>query len=137
MLEPSSEPEQDVSFEDTLRSRLDHLERQTEEMRRQTEHRLVLSELKVEALRAGMVDLDGLQFLDTSQMRLGDDGNLIEGGEAIARLLQKKPWLFARPSSSSAARVPASKPVLQKLATEMSDEEYKSARAGIIRRSLS
>lgn len=90
--------------------------------------------MKVEALRAGMVDLDGLKFLDTSTVRLEETGGVAGGAELIGQLKQAKPWLFAAPSSSSVARVPPSRPARAKLATEMTDEEYRIARANIIRR---
>ena len=38
------------------------LERQLTELQRQTEGRLVRAELKAEAMRAGMIDLDGLRL---------------------------------------------------------------------------
>jgi hypothetical protein len=115
--------------------RLDKLERDGQESRRLNEKRLVLAELKVEALRANMIDLDGLQFLDMSQVRLSDEGGVADGTELIGRLKRAKPWLFATPSSSSIAKVPPSGPTRQKLAKDMSDEEYRIARANIVKRS--
>jgi hypothetical protein len=120
-----------------LRVRLDKLERESLENRRLAEKRVILAELKVEALRANMIDLDGLQFLDMSQVRLGEDGNVAGSEELISRLKRTKPWLFAAPSSSSIAKVPPSGPARQKLAKDMSDEEYRIARANIIKRSES
>ena len=118
-----------------LRARLERLERDTLESRQMNEKRVVLAELKVEAMRANMIDLDGLQFLDLSQVRLGDDGVVADGAELIGRLKRAKPWLFAAPSSSSIAKVPPSGPTRQKLAKDMSEEEYRIARANIVRRS--
>ena len=37
---------------------------------------LVMSELKAEAVRAGMVDLDGLKLLDTSTVTVGERGDV-------------------------------------------------------------
>jgi hypothetical protein len=118
-----------------LRARLEKLERDNQENRRLNEKRVILAELKVEALRANMIDLDGLQFLDMSQAELSEDGSLADGAELIGRLKRAKPWLFATPSSSSTAKVPPSGPGRQKFATDMSDEEYRIARANIIKRS--
>jgi hypothetical protein len=47
-----------------LRARADSLERQLAELQRHTEDRLLRSELKAEAVRAGMIDLDGLRLID-------------------------------------------------------------------------
>ena len=130
---------QDIEMnEDTdgdLRSRLDRLERETLESRRLNEQRVILAELKVEAVRAGIVDLDGLRFLDASQIQLEEDGGIPGGAELINQLKRTKPWLFATPSSSSTAKVPPSRPTRQKLATDMTDEEYRIARANIIKHS--
>jgi hypothetical protein len=118
-----------------LLARLDKLERDGQESRRLNEKRVVLAELKVEALHANMIDLDGLQFIDMSQVRLSENGVVVDGAELIGRLKRAKPWLFATPSSSSIAKVPPSGPSRQKLAKDMSDEEYRIARANVIKRS--
>lgn len=122
--------------DDDLRARLDRLEHDSRENRRQTEQRVILAELKVEAMRAEMIDLDGLQFLDITQIRLGEDGSVTGGAELISRLKRAKPWLFSAASSSSVAKVPPSNPSRQKLAKDMSDDEYRIARANIIRRTV-
>ena len=119
---------------DALRERLDQMERETHDFRQQAEHRVIQAEMKVEAMRAGMVDLDGLKFLDLTRVQLEDGGGVAGGKEMIGQLKHAKPWLFAAPSSSSVARVPPSRPARVKLATEMTDEEYRVARANIIRR---
>ena len=58
--------------------------------------RLVQAELRTEAVRAGMVDLDGVRLLDRfGTVVLGAQG--IEGGTALmARMKEEKPWLFGR-----------------------------------------
>jgi hypothetical protein len=136
---PLTEPPSDSEFQegpdDDIRARIDKLEAESKEVNRRTERRIILAELKVEAMRAGMVDLDGLTFVDLTKVHLEEDGNVAGGTELISQLKHSKPWLFVPPSSSSVARVPLSKPVRQKLATEMTNEEYRIARANIIKRS--
>jgi hypothetical protein len=135
LTEVSTDTDLQEGSEADLRARLDKLERDSQESRRLNERRVVLAELKVEAMRANMIDLDGLQFLDMSQISLGEEGGVADGPEVIGRLKRAKPWLFATPSSSSIAKVPPSGPTRQKLARDMSDEEYRIARASIIKRS--
>ncbi len=97
--------------------------------------RLVQAELRTEAVRAGMVDLDGVRLVDVSGLVLGADG--IEGGAALmARMREAKPWLFGRAgaSSSSAGRAPVAVAVKAKTAMEMSEEEWRAARAELLRR---
>jgi len=97
--------------------------------------RLVQAELRTEAVRAGMVDLDGVKLMDASAVVLGADG--IEGGAALmAKMREAKPWLFGRAggSSSSAGRAPVVAPVKAKTAMEMTEEEWRAARAELLRR---
>lgn len=96
--------------------------------------RLVQAELRTEAVRAGMVDLDGVKLLDASTVVLGADG--IEGGPALmARMREEKPWLFGRTgSSSSTGKAPAVAVPKVRTAMEMSEEEWRAARAELLRR---
>ncbi len=91
--------------------------------------RLVAANLRTEAVRAGMVDLDGLRLIDISGVQLGSDDAVIGGRKMMDDLRRAKPWLFGVASSSSAAVAPASQPVRQKMASEMTDDEYAAARA--------
>jgi hypothetical protein len=92
------------------------------------------AELKAEAVRAGMVDLDGLKLIDLDGLKLGGYGKVEGAGMAMSRLKRTKPWLFAHPSSSSPAVPPPSTPPRQKLATEMSEDEWRVARAELLKR---
>jgi hypothetical protein len=99
-----------------------------------TNERLVRAELKAHAIKAGIVDLDGLQLLDVSGVKFNDAGE-VEGAEAlIGKLRTAKPWLFGQGSSSSGAKAPAEQDVKFKHAKEMSLDEWKNARAEILRR---
>lgn len=122
-------------IQENLQARLVNLERESRENRRQNEQRVVLAELKVEAMRADMIDMDGLQFLDMTQVHIDEEGNISGGTELIAKLKRAKPWLFSAPSSSSVANVPRSNATRQKHVRDMSDDEYRSARETVIRRS--
>ena len=93
--------------------------------------RLIAANLRTEAIRAGMVDLDGLKLVDLSQVQLDDNDTVVEGDRLMSELRRNKPWLFGRASSSSTASAPASKPLKQKTAMEMSDEEYFAAKAAV------
>ncbi len=100
-------------------------------LRSEFQSRLLVASLRTEAIRAGIVDLDGLKLIDLSAVRLGKDDNIIGGPKLMDDLRRNKPWLFAVPSSSSAAIAPASHPVRQKSVLEMTDQEYASARAAV------
>jgi hypothetical protein len=51
----------------------------------------------------------------------------------IAQLRHAKPWLFGSLSSSSSASPPPAQAPRLKMATEMTDEEYRAARAAIVK----
>jgi hypothetical protein len=98
--------------------------------------RLIVAKLQTEAVRAGMVDLDGLKLISLADAQLGPDDSVVGGRAIIDELRRTKPWLFATPSSSSVAEAPASKAPRQKTALEMTDEEYLAARAALTRRTF-
>jgi hypothetical protein len=100
-------------------------------LRGEFQSRLVVANLRTEAVRAGMIDLDGLRLIDLSAVRLADDDRVIGGRKLMDDLRRTKPWLFGVASSSSAAIAPASQPVRQKTALEMTDDEYTAARAAV------
>jgi hypothetical protein len=80
-----------------------------------------------------MVDLDGLKLLDLANTKLNEHGEVENAAGLMTQLRHSKPWLFGGTSSSSPASVPPSQPPRQKLATEMTNEEYRAARAAILK----
>jgi len=116
-----------------LRTRAETLERRLAEIEQEARARVTRAELKVEALRAGIVDLDGLKLLDLRNVELTSDGELANAAELMAQLRRAKPWLFGGASSSSPSSPPPVQPPRQKLATEMTDDEYRAARAAILK----
>lgn len=96
--------------------------------------KLVQAELRTAAARAGMIDLDGVKLIDTSRLSVNETGELAEAGDIMARMRQEKPWLFGRGSSSSASVAPRATPPRPKSAMEMSVDEWRVARAELLRR---
>src|SRR3984885_7557099 len=93
------------SFEEKgdANARPDAVSGEITKLRDEFESRLVVANLRTEAVRAGMVDLDGLKLIDLSNVRLGNDDKIIGGRKIMDDLRRNKPWLFAVTSSSSAA----------------------------------
>ena len=101
----------------------------------EAEARLIRAELKAEALRAGMVDLDGLKLLDVADLRLTEVGDVADAPAVLARLKRAKPWLFGMAmSSTSAANPPRPEPPRTRHANDLSHEEWVAARAALLRR---
>jgi hypothetical protein len=126
-------PDPDVDPIAELRARADALEHRLAETQKDARTRLVCAELKVEAVRAGMVDLDGLKLLDLADVQLNADGEIGNAAHLMALFRRAKPWLFGSTSSSSPVNAPPAQPPRQKLATEMTDAEYRIARAAFLK----
>ena len=116
-----------------LRAHAEALERQLAETRQEAAARVARAELKVEAVRAGIVDLDGLKLIDLEHAELTAAGEFANAAELVAQLRRTKPWLFGGSSSSSPANPPPARPPRPKLATEMTEDEYQAARAAILK----
>ena len=136
MSEMSAESPKDVTEAQLaeLRLRADGLEKQLSELQRETQARLIKAELKSEALRAGIVDLDGLRLADTSGLKVEQDGAVFGAAAAISELRRRKPWLFSAGSSSSVAAAPLAQQPAQKTALQMTEQEYRAARAALLKR---
>jgi hypothetical protein len=117
-----------------LRAHAEGLERQLAEVQAQSSAKLVQLALQAEALRAGMVDLDGLKLIDPATLPPGTVSEFQGAADVIAKLRRDKPWLFGAANSSSAAVAPTASVTRRKLATEMSLDEWRSARAELLRR---
>jgi hypothetical protein len=125
------EPDNDPIAE--LRARAEALEHRLAETELAAKSSLARAELKVEAVRAGMVDLDGLKLLDLEQVQLNSEGEIENAPHIMAQFRRAKPWLFGSASSSSPTNAPPAQPQRQKLATEMTDKEYRTARAALLK----
>lgn len=126
--------ETDASEADALRARAEALERQLQTAMETHQAALVRAELKAEAVRAGMVDLDGLKLVDPAEVQMNEAGE-VEGAAALMQKLRRaKPWLFAERHSSSPVAVPPAQPPQARRATEMSLDEWRAARADLLKR---
>ncbi|MDE2200927.1 MAG: hypothetical protein KGJ41_18110 [Rhodospirillales bacterium] len=110
------------------------LERRLSDMEALANARVIYAEMKSEAVRAGMVDLDGLKLIDMSRVSLDSEGNVTGASEIMREVRRAKPWLFRSTNSSSSALPPPSEEARQKKATEMSLDEWQAARADLLKR---
>lgn len=91
------------------------------------EKRIIRAELKAEAIKAGIVDLDGLSLADLSGVKIDENGEVVGGKEAIEKLKESKPYLFGTKKSTSSKDEPP-KPKDQgqpKSARDMDKDEWK------------
>lgn len=104
------------------------------EIQGEADKRVLMAELKSEATRVGMVDVDGLKLADLSAVSL-KDGKL-EGADALfASLKESKPYLFGQPpaNSSTTTQPPSPTPPAPKKVSEMTDAEYAAAKAAALK----
>jgi hypothetical protein len=114
--------------------RIIELERRLAEQDVTHKAQLIHAELKGHAIKAGIVDLDGLKLIDHSSLNLNVKGE-VEGAERLmTELRRSKPWLFQAASSSTAATPPPTSAPTVKRATSMSHAEWQAARAELLRR---
>lgn len=108
--------------------------RTVEEANKAASQRIARSELKAVAIKAGIVDLDGLKLIEQDALTLNDKGEL-EGADAlIEKLKDEKPYLFGSAASTSTHAAPDPKPPTPKNAMDMSQEEWQAAKQQISKR---
>jgi hypothetical protein len=127
-------PETEPESVEALKARAATLEEKIRSLSEQARTNLVMAELKAEAVRAGMVDLDALKLLDSSSLAIGAQGEIAGAAALMDRFRRQKPWLFGQTSTTTTAVPPPQQPPRMKQATEMTRDEYRAARAAILRR---
>ncbi|HEX3350135.1 MAG TPA: hypothetical protein VHS58_18755 [Acetobacteraceae bacterium] len=128
------EPAPDAALTTDEAARAAVLERRLAELEATLNARLVRAELKAEAVRHGMVDLDGLKLVDPAAVTIDEAGE-VRGAAALMRELKRaKPWLFGGASTSSAASPPPAQAPKLRMASEMSHDEWQAARASLLQR---
>lgn len=65
------------------------------------ERRVINAELKAAAAESGLIDLDAFRMVDTSSVKINDDGEVVGAKELIASLKKDKPYLFKEVNTSN------------------------------------
>lgn len=98
------------------------------------QQRVVKADLRLAAKDAGANDAnDVLALIPSDQWKLNADGEIENAAELIAGMKTAKPYLFGAASSSSTAPPPAQQPPAAKPATQMTDAEWQTARAALLK----
>ncbi len=102
-------------------------------LRGEYDQRLVRAELKSAALAAGMIDPDGLRMLDTSKVKLNEDGSVLIPDGFFDAAKTAKPFLFkltgADTGNTSGTNTPPTAQNTSKTAKDMTEAEFSSAMA--------
>lgn len=97
--------------------------------------KIIRAELKASALKAGMIDLDGLKLADLSKVKLNDETGEVEGAEDLMKALKEtKSYLFGttQSSTSTTGKPDPQKPEIVDM-TKLTDAEYRAARNKAVR----
>ena len=114
--------------------RVSALERQISEQAEAHRARLAQAELKLHAIRAGMIDLDGLKLVDPSRVKLTENGEIESADRLMAELRRDKPWLFHHVTTSTTSATPPSASPGARDARQMSHTEWQAARTALLKR---
>ena len=92
--------------------------------------------LRMAARDAGIVDPDGLKLLDTSTVKVAEDGSVEIPAKFFDAAKEAKPWLFQQTgaqkgTTSSTAKAPAHEDTSPKAATAMNPTEYAALKASL------
>ena len=120
-----TQQEREAAVDAAKLAALEEARAQGAELQKALKERLVLAELRNAALKAGMVDLDGLKLADLSSVALDERHEVSGADELVSRLKEAKPYLFARPSPGSSNPEPPPKPgdKTPKMAKDMTQAE--------------
>ena len=124
----------DASAATDWQARAEAAERLLADVTYKSNDSLKRAELAVEAVRAGMVDLDGLKLIDMTALSLDEKGAVPDAAAIINKLKRSKPWLFGSASSSSTSAAPRAESPKQRHAREMSEDEWRAARAALLKK---
>ncbi len=96
--------------------------------KKETDDRVIRTELRVEATKAGMHDLDALKLVDASALKIKDDGTVEGVAELMTKLKADKAYLFGTsPGTTNTQQRPPVKPGQPKNAKDLSEAEYAAA----------
>ena len=113
---------------DKAKADLEAAENKVKEAATAAEQRIIRAEMKAAAIKAGMVDLDGLKLADLSSVKLNEAGEVEGADELMTKLKEAKPYLFASNQSTSnpGQKPPKKDDSKPKTAKEMTPEEWKA-----------
>ena len=121
--------------EELAKKAVDDANTKVSDAKKIADERIIRAELKASAIKAGMVDLDGLKLADLSVVKLNDAGE-VEGADALMESLKKsKSYLFGSTTHTTIPGSSSPKPADNKFkpASEMTTEEYRKQREAIRR----
>lgn len=101
--------------------------------------RVIRAELRAEAIRSGIIDLDALRLVDIEGVSIGDDGEVTGADAAIKAFKDAKPYLFTKTeaplpmvTTSAPARTPAPAAASPVDARALDRQQWQAARTRLL-----
>lgn len=117
--------------EAAVKQAAEYAEAKIAEARSTADQRIIRSEIRAAAIKAGMIDLDGLKMIDTTSVKLDDNGEPIGAAELMEATKKAKPYLFGDAKTSNTSTAPDPSPAKPKHVSDMTPEEKRAAYARI------
>lgn len=96
--------------------------------------RAINAEVRAVLRAEGFVDLDAMKLLDTSKLKLNDNGEVEGLDEFVTKAKTDKAYLFAPVNTSNPLRPPVPRAPTEKQAKDMTQAEYDAQLASLTRR---
>jgi len=96
---------------------------------REVNKRYIRAELKAEALKAGLKDVDALKMFDTSGIEIDDNGDVVGVAELIEEMKTTKSWAFETTANDTTSdkKTPGKSSPSSRSALDMTDEEFEAS----------
>lgn len=107
-------------------------ETKTAELEAKAKETTKIGKLEVQALKEGMIDLDGLKLADTSKVTLDEKGELVGTEDFFKTLKESKGYLFGKVNTTNIDRVPKPGSPDPVDAKNMKQEDYEAAKSKLI-----
>jgi hypothetical protein len=127
-----SEAESALSKKDEEYKKL--IEEKVKEISSSYKKDLMLSKIQIEALREGIVDIDGVKLADLSKLDFDENHNIIGAKEFIEELKKNKTYLFKKSDKTTFEKEPPSKQNNTKVDVRgMSKEDYQKYKISLLK----
>jgi hypothetical protein len=95
---------------------------------------LMLTKVQVEAVKSGIIDLDGVKLADFSKISFDENDNLVGTAELIEELKKNKPYLFKKTDKTTYEKDLPAKGVDTKVdVRNMSKDEFSKFKATMLK----
>ena len=130
-----------IVFYNSLKDELENAKKEYEtrfnDIKVKSEQRIVMAELKAEAIKAGIINHNDLKILDLNSIKLDEKGDVIIPKDFFDSAKKERPYLFkisGAESGNTTITTPSPSPTnIKKKLSEMTKDEYEASKNNIIK----